>query len=72
MVFEAAWSPHGAVYVSKPRYGGEKLEELTAECPDHLRSRTSVDGPLLDPQAILESQQDALIITESRITSERP
>ena len=33
MVFEAGWSPHGAVYLHKPRYGGEKLEELVAQCP---------------------------------------
>jgi hypothetical protein len=72
MVFEAAWSVHGAVYVNKPRYGGEKLDELTAECPDHLRNRTSVDGPVLGPPAILDTQQDALIITESRVTNERP
>jgi hypothetical protein len=72
MVFEAAWSPRGAVYVSKPRYGGENLEQLVAECPDRLGGRTPIDGPILDPEATMGRWQDALIITESRVTIERP
>jgi hypothetical protein len=72
MTFEAAWSPHGAVYVSKPHYGGEKLEELVTQCPDRLGGRTPLDGPTLDPGAIMDRWQDALIITESRVTTERP
>jgi len=72
MVFEAAWSPHGAVYLEKPRFGGERLEDLVAECPDRLRSRTPLDGPSLDARAVMENSQDALIFTESRVTTERP
>jgi hypothetical protein len=71
MVFEAAWSPAGAVYINKPRYSGERLEELVQQCPDRLRGRTSRDEPL-DAQAVLERWPDALIVTESRIVAERP
>jgi hypothetical protein len=72
MVFEAAWSPRGAVYVSKPRYGGEKLGELVAECPDRLGGRTPVNRPPLDPRAIRDLWRDALIFNDSRVTDERP
>lgn len=72
MVFEAAWSPKGAAYLARPRFGGEKLEALVAQCPDRLRSRTPLDGPPLDPTAIMDRWQDALIITESRVTTESP
>jgi ADYC domain len=72
MVFEAAWSPRGAAYLSRPRYGGEKLDELVAECPHRLRGRTGTDGPTLDPSAVMDRWPDALIISESRVTDERP
>jgi hypothetical protein len=71
-VFEAAWSAHGAVYLDKPRYSGETLQELAAECPDHLRGRTPLDGPSLDPRATMDRFPDALILTESRLIAERP
>lgn len=72
LAFEAAWSPRGAVYLSKPRYGGETLEELSAACPERLRGRTPLDGPSLDPAAAFERFPDALILTESATTTERP
>jgi hypothetical protein len=72
MVFEAAWSPQGAIYLNRPRYGGEPIGELVAECPDRLHGRTGGDAPSLDPQAIMNRWHDALIITESRVTDERP
>ena len=60
---EVAWVTHA---------GGEKLEELVAECPNRLRSRTPFDGPTLDARAALDRWQDALIVTESRVVTERP
>ena len=72
MVFEAAWSPRGAVYVNKTRYGGENLEEIVAECPDRLRGRTGVDEPIAEPPSLMGRWQNALIISESRVTGERP
>ncbi len=72
MLFEAAWSPRGAVYLRRPRFGGEKLEELVGECPERLHGRTPLDGPTLDAQPTLDRWQDALLITESRVSSQRP
>lgn len=69
--FEAAWSPRGAVYLQKPRYG-EKLESLVASCPDRLRGRTPLDAQGLDAQAIAARWPEALIFTESRVLSELP
>jgi hypothetical protein len=69
--FEAAWSPRGATYLQKPRYG-ETLESLVAACPDRLQGRTALDAPGLDDQGILARWPEALIFTESRLLSERP
>jgi hypothetical protein len=71
LAFEAAWSPRGAVYLHKPRYG-ETLESLVAECPDRLRDHTRLDAPGLDEQAILARWPDALLFTWSRVESELP
>lgn len=70
MVFEAAWSSRGAVYLKKPRYG-EPLEELVAECPDRLRGHTQLDVPDLDEEAIIARWPEALIFTESLVRTER-
>jgi hypothetical protein len=70
--FEAAWSPRGAVYLRKPRYGGETLEELTAQCPDRLHERTPASGPALEPGAVMDRWPEAVLFTESAVTTERP
>lgn len=72
LVFEAAWSARGAVYLNKPRFGGETLGELVAQCPDRLHRRTPLDGPSVDPRAAMDRWPDALIITESPVNAERP
>jgi hypothetical protein len=71
MVFEAAWSPRGAVYLHKPRYA-DPLAELSAACPDRLGGRTPFDGPELDAPAAAARWPEALIFTESFVQSERP
>jgi hypothetical protein len=71
LVFEAAWSPRGAVYLKKPRFG-ETLESLVAECPDRLRGHTALDAPGLDEAAITARWPEALIFTESRVQTELP
>jgi hypothetical protein len=71
MVFEAAWSPRGAVYLHKPRFG-EALESLVAECPDRLDGHTRLDAPGLDEQAIAARWPEALLFTESAARSDLP
>jgi ADYC domain len=71
MIFEAAWSPKGAVYLNKPRYG-EALSDLVAECPDHLRGRTPLDAPGLDAKAVAARWPEALLFTESHAETELP
>jgi hypothetical protein len=44
-VFEAAWSPDGAAYLSKPRWS-EDVEDIVQLCPDKLRGRTAKDVTL--------------------------
>jgi hypothetical protein len=70
-VLEAAWSPRGAVYLQKPRFG-ETLESLVAECPDRLGGHTRLDAPGLDEQAIAARWPEALIFTESQVQTELP
>jgi hypothetical protein len=71
LLFEAAWSPRGAVYLQKPRYG-ETLESIVAACPDRLRGHTALDAPGLDEQAIAARWPEALLFTESRVLTEMP
>ena len=71
MVFEGAWSPRGAVYLAKARYG-ETLESLLAECPDRLRGHTALDAPGLGEAEAAARFPDALIFNESRVTTELP
>ena len=71
MVFEAAWGPHGAVYVNRTRYA-QSLDELVAECPERLRGRTRLDAPGLDDQAVAARWREALLFNESRVSVEPP
>lgn len=71
MVFEAAWSPRGAAYLRKPRFG-EHIADLAAACPDRLRGRTYLDTPNLDDRAIAQRWPEALIFTESFVQTELP
>jgi hypothetical protein len=66
MVFEAAWGPGGAVYLSRPRLG-EPLEKIVALCPDRLAGRTSLDAPRLDREAVLSRWPEALLWNDSRV-----
>ncbi len=69
--FEAAWSPRGAVYLQKPRYG-ETLESLVAACPDRLVGHTALDAPGLDEATIRARWPEALLFTESRPLTDLP
>jgi hypothetical protein len=69
--FEAAWSPSGAVYLSKPRYG-ETIESIVSSCPGRLQGHTAVEAPHLDEQAIQQRWPEALIFNESRVLTEKP
>lgn len=71
LVLEAAWSPEGAVYVNKARYG-QTLESLVSECPDRLRGHTALDAPGLDEPAIRARFPHALLFNASRVTTELP
>ncbi|MEP7124017.1 MAG: ADYC domain-containing protein [Byssovorax sp.] len=71
MVLEAAWSPEGAVYVSKARYG-QTLESLVSECPDRLRGHTALDTPGLDEAAIRARFPRALLFNASPVRTDLP
>ncbi len=63
MVFEAAWTPKGAIYLNRTRFP-ETLPELSAECPatlDKIRHRQE-SGPIADP---LSSIPNALLFNDS-------
>jgi hypothetical protein len=47
--FEAAWDPHGAVYVSSARWN-DGLAALMAECPERLGNATAATRPLHEQQ----------------------
>lgn len=71
--FEAAWGPDGAVFLARPRYGGESLQEIVGRCPEKLKGRTSLDHPHFKPEdAAALGQDEALIFSDSAWTSERP
>lgn len=71
MVFEAAWSPRGATYLRKPRFG-EPIADLAAACPERLRGHTQLDAPNLDDQSIAQRWPEALIFTDSFVQTELP
>lgn len=53
MVFEAAWSPEGAVLLSRTRYPNT-LKQLQQECPDKLNTILQSSDDITDvPQALL-------------------
>jgi hypothetical protein len=53
MVFEAAWSPEGAVLLHRTRYP-QMLEQLQQECPEKLNAIWHPDRDATDvPQALL-------------------
>ncbi|GAB4371290.1 MAG: hypothetical protein Kow00121_12700 [Elainellaceae cyanobacterium] len=53
MVFEAAWSPEGAVLLSRTRYPNT-LKQLQQECPDKLNTILQLGDDITDaPQALL-------------------
>ncbi|MFO0588454.1 MAG: ADYC domain-containing protein [Polyangiaceae bacterium] len=69
LLFEAAWSPNGAVYLNKPRYG-EGPSSLVEECPDRLRDRTSITDPGLDKAAIMKRWPEAILFNDSKLIRE--
>jgi hypothetical protein len=71
MVFEAAWGPEGAVYVSRPRIG-TSLEKLVALCPERLQGRTALDAPALDVDAIHARWPEGLLFDDSKVIPEAP
>lgn len=69
LMFEAAWGPGGAVYVSRPRIGGA-VEKIVALCPDRLQGRTSLDAPGLDREAVTARWPEALLFNDSKVIAE--
>lgn len=67
-VFEAAWSPAGAVYLGVPRWSDD-VAEIVAQCPDKLRGRTSLDGPL-DPEEVVRRFPEALLLNARFVRDE--
>jgi hypothetical protein len=66
-VFEAAWSPRGAVYLNMPRWSDE-VADVIRECPEHLRDRTSRDQPL-SPSEVQAQFVEALIFNARYVRS---
>jgi hypothetical protein len=58
-LFEAAWSPAGAVWVNVPRWEDD-VDRLLTECPSRLRGRTSKDGAL-SPEAVARRFPEAIV-----------
>jgi hypothetical protein len=58
-VFEAAWSPEGAVYVNTPRWSDD-VREVSRDCPQKLAGRTSRDV-VLDPLEVAARHPEALL-----------
>lgn len=71
LVLEAAWSPEGAVYVNKARYG-QTLESLVNECPDRLRGHTALDTPGLEEAEIRARFPQALLFNASPVRTDLP
>jgi ADYC domain len=61
MVFEAAWSPKGAVLVDRPRWP-DSLAQLRKECPQRLKSP---GREALDPKVIQQQTDQALLFNDS-------
>lgn len=69
MVFEAAWGPGGAVFVSRPRIG-ESVEKVVGLCPDKLKGHSSIDVPGMTMEEVQKRHPDALLFNDSRVQEE--
>lgn len=61
MVFEAAWSPDGAVLINRPRWT-ESLAQLRQECPERLKSPANES---INPTIIQQQVPEALLFNDS-------
>ncbi len=61
MVFEAAWSPEGAVLIDRPRWP-ESLAQLRKECPQRLKTP---EREAIDPNVIQQQTEQALVFNDS-------
>jgi ADYC domain len=58
-VFEAAWTPDGAAYLSTPRWSDDPAE-IVAQCPEKLRGRSALDERL-EPDEVARRFPEALL-----------
>jgi len=68
-VFEAAWSPAGAVYVNVPRWEDD-VSRLVAECPEKLAGHTSRDAKLT-PDEVARRFPEALLFNARFVRPEQ-
>ncbi|NJP12342.1 MAG: hypothetical protein HC866_25115 [Leptolyngbyaceae cyanobacterium RU_5_1] len=61
MVFEAAWSPDGAVFINRTRWT-ESLAQLRKECPERLKSPANDS---INPKIIQQQTPEALLFNDS-------
>lgn len=61
MVFEAAWSPDGAVFINRTRWP-ESLAQLWKECPERLKSPANDS---INPPMIQQQKHQALLFNDS-------
>jgi ADYC domain len=61
MVFEAAWSPDGAVFINRTRWP-ESLAQLSKQCPERLKNPTNDSG---NPKIIHQQIREALLFNDS-------
>jgi len=61
MVFEAAWSPDGAVLINRTRWP-ETLAQLRKECPERLKS---LANDSINPTMIQQQAPEALLFNDS-------
>lgn len=61
MVFEAAWSPDGAVFINRTRWS-ESLAQLRKQCPERLKSPTNDSS---NPKTIDRQTYEALLFNDS-------
>jgi hypothetical protein len=61
MVFEAAWSPDGAVFINRTRWP-ESLAQLRKQCPERLKKPTNDSGNL---KIIHQQIREALLFNDS-------
>jgi hypothetical protein len=61
MVFEAAWSPDGAVFINRTRWP-ESLAQLRKQCPERLKSPKNDSG---NPKIIHQQIHEVLLFNDS-------